>query len=159
MSLMPLEFRPAAAPEYPGIEKMVIESFEPITWFKKLDARMGPLNGRDWRMRWQARMRRVFEAEIILVGETRGEMVAMSSGTFDPDDALAYIDLIAVDRQFQRRGYGREMLRGMLRHMQDLGARYVNLDCLADNDRANALYRAEGFEEVARQIRWFRRIP
>ena len=159
MSFMPLEFRPATAPEQPQIEKMVIESFEPITWFKKLDQRIGPLNGRDWRTRWQSRMRNIFETEIVLVGKTCGEIMAMSSGTLNRDEALAYIDLIAVDRQFQHRGYGREMLRGMLRHMQNLGARYVHLDCLADNDTANALYRAEGFEEVARHIRWFRNIP
>ena len=81
------------------------------------------------------------------------------SGTFDRDSALAYIDLLAVDRRHQGRGYGREMLRGMMRHMKDLGGQYINLDCLADNDTANALYRSEGFEEVARQVRWFRRIP
>jgi len=156
---MPLEFRPAAAAEHSRIEKIVIDSFEPITWFKKLDARVGPLNGRGWRTRWQARMRRVFATEIILVGESSGEMVAMSSGTLDHEDALAYIDLLAVDRRFQGLGYGREMLRGMMRHMKDFGALYVNLDCLVDNDTANALYRAEGFEEVARQVRWFRRIP
>ena len=34
MSLMPLESRPAAAPEHARIEKLVIASFEPITWFK-----------------------------------------------------------------------------------------------------------------------------
>ena len=50
------------------------------------------------------------------------------------------------------------MLRGTIRHMNELGAKYVSLDCLTDNDTANALYRAEGFEEVARQIRWFRKI-
>ena len=159
MSLMPLEFRLAAASEHPRIAEMVIESFEPITWFKKLDARIGPLNGRDWRTRWQARMRRVFEQEIILVGESSGDMVAMSAGTCDRDDALAFIDLLAVDRRFQGRGFGRDMLRGMMQYMKGLGAQFVNLDCLSDNDTANALYRAEGFEEVARQVRWFRRIP
>ena len=138
---------------------MVIESFEPITWFKKLDARIGPLNGRDWRTRWQARMRHVFETEVILVGENAGEIVAMSSGTLDRDHALAYIDLLAVHKRFQRHGYGREMLRGMMQHMKQLGAQYVHLDCLTDNDKANALYRAEGFEEVACHIRWFRRLP
>jgi len=50
------------------------------------------------------------------------------------------------------------MLRGMIQHMKNLGAQYVNLDCLTDNDKANALYRAEGFEEIARQVRWFRKI-
>jgi ribosomal protein S18 acetylase RimI-like enzyme len=153
---MPLEFRLAAAEDHPRIEAMVIESFEPITWHKKLDAKAGPLNGRDWRVRWRTRMARVFETQIVLVGETNGDMVAMSSGTLDRDDALAYIDLLAVDRRFQARGYGREMLRGMMLHMQGLGARYVYLDCLVENDNANALYQSEGFEEVARHVRWFR---
>ena len=156
---MLLHFRPAEARDYQKIQDMVIESFEPITWFKKLDARIGPLNGRDWRVRWEARMRQVFDKQIVLVGETGDDLAAMSSGTIDQDAALAYIDLLAVDRQFQgRRGYGKEMLRGMIRHMKDCGAQYVYLDCLTDNDTANALYRAEGFEEVARQIRWFRKI-
>jgi len=155
---MPLEFRPARPAEFPQIEQMVISSFEPITWARKLDARVGPLNGRDWRARWQARMRDIFETQIILVGETAGEMAAMSSGTLDRENALAYIDLLAVDQRFRRRGYGREMLRGMMEHMTSLGGLYVHLDCLTDNDTANALYRAEGFEEVARHIRWFRRI-
>jgi ribosomal protein S18 acetylase RimI-like enzyme len=159
MKLMALEFRLARAADHPHIEKMVIDSFEPITWFKKLDTKVGPLNGRDWRTRWQARMRRVFETEIVLVGEQAAQIVAMSSGTLDRADALAYIDLLAVDQRFQGRGYGREMLRGMMRHLQSLGAQYVNLDCLSDNDTANALYAAEGFQEVSRSLRWFRKLP
>lgn len=156
---MPLDFHLAEASEYPRIEEMVIESFEPITWYKKLDDRIGPLNGRDWRMRWKDRLRHVFETQIVLVGKTGGEIAAMSSGTLDHSDALAYVDLLAVDRRFRRRGYGREMLRGMIQHMKALGGQYVYLDCLTDNDTGNSLYRTEGFEEVARQIRWFRRIP
>ena len=159
MSPMPLEFRPATPAEHPRIEAMVLESFEPVTWFKKLDARVGPLNGRDWRVRWQERLQHIFETEVILLGESNGELVAMSSGTLDRPNALAYIDLLAVAPGLQGRGYGREMLRGMMQHMKSLGALYVHLDCLTDNDKGNALYRAEGFEEVACHIRWFRRIP
>jgi len=155
---MRLHFRPPETGEYPKIQDMVIESFEPITWFKKLDDQIGPLNGRDWRMRWQERMRQVFEKQIVLVGESSEGIAAMSSGTIDHSAALAYIDLLAVDRRFHRRGYGKEMLRGMIRHLKDFGAHYVYLDCLTDNDTANALYRAEGFAEIARQIRWFRKI-
>src|SRR5437762_14109606 len=101
---MRLHFRPAEAGEYQKIQDMVIDSFEPITWFKKLDDRIGPLNGRSWRERWQERMRRVFETEIVLVGETGGGIVAMSSGMIDPGPALAYVDLLAVDRQFHGLG-------------------------------------------------------
>jgi ribosomal protein S18 acetylase RimI-like enzyme len=156
---MPLDFRLAEAPDHQKIEEMVIESFEPITWFKKLDDRIGPLNGRDWRMRWKDRLRHVFETEIVLLGERGGELAAMSSGTLDHDAALAYIDLLAVDRRFRGCGHGREMLREMMQYMKALGGQYVYLDCLTDNDTGNTLYRAEGFEEVARQVRWFRRIP
>jgi ribosomal protein S18 acetylase RimI-like enzyme len=156
---MALTIRLSAISEHRQIEDMVIESFEPITWYKKLEERLGPLNGQDWRTRWHERMRKVFETEIVLVGEAGGEIAAMSAGTLDPDAALAFIDLIAVDRRFHRRGYGRDMLRGMMGHMQSLGAKYVNLDCLTDNDSGNALYKSEGFEEVARQIRWFRKLP
>ena len=46
----------------------------------------------------------------------------------------------------------------MMQHLQERGAQYVYLDCLTDNDTANALYAAEGFEEVARQVRWFRKL-
>ena len=155
---MPLDFRIARASEFPQIEAMVIASFEPITWAKKLDARIGPLNGKDWRARWQTRMHHIFETQIILVGESAGELAAMASGTFDRDCALGFIELLAVDQRFQGRGYGRDMLRGMIAHFKSLGGVYVNLECLTDNDNANALYRSEGFEEVARQIRWFRKI-
>src|SRR5689334_2275776 len=156
---MPLHFRAASTSEFPSIEEMVIESFEPITWAKKLDEKAGPLNGVDWRARWQARLQNIFKTEIILVGESGQRIRAMSSGTLDREPALAYIDLIAVDRRDQGRGFGREMLRGMMQHLKELGAKYVHLDCLVDNETANALYRSEGFEEVARHIRWFRPIP
>ena len=156
--VMPLVFRPAELSDHLKIESMVVESFEPITWFKKLEDREGPLNGQDWRARWRTRMRGVFETQIVLIGEIEGELAAMSSGTLDPEAALAYIDLLAVGSRFQGHGYGREMLRGMMQHMRSIGAQYVYLDCLTDNTKGNSLYSAEGFEEVVRQVRWFRKL-
>jgi ribosomal protein S18 acetylase RimI-like enzyme len=156
---MPLTFRLAQPADYTPVEEMVISSFEPITWFKKLEARYGPLNGRDWRVRFQARMRAVFASQIVLVGEAGPALAAMAAGTLDQESALGYIDLLAVDPAFQGRGYGREMLHGMMEHLKSKGAQYCYLDCLTDNDRGNALYRAEGFEEVACQYRWFRKLP
>jgi ribosomal protein S18 acetylase RimI-like enzyme len=155
---MQLSLRPAVERDYAVLERLVIESFEPITWQKKLDARLGPLNGRDWRARWQTRMRHIFETQVVLLGEADEEIVAMASATLDRESALAYIDVLAVGQQFQGRGLGREMLRAMIEHLKSLGMKYVNLDCLTDNNAGNALYRSEGFEEVARHIRWFRKL-
>jgi ribosomal protein S18 acetylase RimI-like enzyme len=155
---MQLSLRPAVERDYAVLERLVIESFEPITWQKKLDARIGPLNGHDWQDRWAARLKRIFATQVVLVGELGGKLAAIASATVDREAGLGFIDVLAVGRGFQGRGLGREMLRGTIEHLKALGCKYVNLDCLTDNDAGNALYASEGFEEVARHIRWFKRI-
>ncbi len=155
---MALNFRLARPEEYPRLEEMVIGAFEPITWMKKLDDRIGPLNGADWRARWRVRMAKVFETQIILVGEHDGQVVAFASGLVDRQAAMGLVDLLAVDGRFQGQGYGRLMLRGIMQHFREAGCHYVNLECLTDNDVGNQLYASEGFVEVARQIRWFRKL-
>ena len=153
-----MQIRPAGPQDYGHLEKLVLESFEPITWARPLDEKYGPLNGLDWQARWKLRLHTVFATQFVLVGEIDSTPVAMSSSTVDRQIALAYIDILAVARGRQHHGYGREMLNATIRHVRELGARYVNLDCLAGNEKANALYQSEGFEEVARHIRWFRKI-
>ncbi len=138
---------------------MVIESFDPITWFHEVDNIFGPLQGKDWRARWQLRMAKVFKTEIMLLGEADGEIAAFASGNLDAEVKLGYIDLLAVDRRFQGRGYGREMLRAMLQHFKQLGATHAHLDCLVTNTVGNSLYAAEGFHEMQRSIRWMIQIP
>ncbi|MCW5978153.1 MAG: GNAT family N-acetyltransferase [Bryobacteraceae bacterium] len=156
---MTLTFRPATPSDYQRLEKLCIDSFEPITWMKRADESFGPLNGRDWRARWEARFRHAFDTQRVLVGEVDGEVVAFASGTLDEDTRLGFIDLLGVDQRYQGRGYGRQMLRGMLEWMKGQGMVHANLECLVDNEVGNNLYRAEGFSEVARSIRWFIKIP
>lgn len=155
---MALTFRLARPEEFPELEKMVIDAFEPITWMKKLEDRAGPLNGIGWRTRWQSRMAAIFATQTILVGRMDDRVVAFASGLIDQQAAMGLIDILAVRQGEQGKGYGRQMLRAMLQHFRDSGCRYVNLECLTDNDVGNALYASEGFTEVARQIRWFREL-
>src|SRR5690242_3629115 len=113
---MALVIREADRSEYPRIEALVIDSFGPITWARRLDERFGPLHGLDWRARWQLRMRKILSEQMILVGEAEGALAAVATGTLDRETKLAYIDLLAVERGRQRSGYGREMLRGAIAH-------------------------------------------
>jgi ribosomal protein S18 acetylase RimI-like enzyme len=155
---MRLTFRLATESDYRQLENLMIASFEPITWFRRADAIFGPLNGKDWRERWRLRLAGVFRTQTVLAGEAAGEIVAVATGTIDAAAKLGYIDILAVDRRHQGKGYGREMLRGMLEHMKQQGAEHAHLDCLTNNDAGNRLYESEGFTEVARHIRWFKRI-
>jgi ribosomal protein S18 acetylase RimI-like enzyme len=151
-----LSIRPADPRDHPTLERIVLDCFEPITWAKTLDERYGPLNGLDWRARWTTRVRKALAEQIVLVGEIGDAIAAMSSSTLDAPAALAYVDLLAVEKSWQGHGYGREMLRATMDYMRQSGALYMNLECLTTNAKGNALYESEGFEEVARQIRWFR---
>ena len=89
------------------------------------------------------------------IAEQHAQDVAVATGTYDPEPALGYIDLLGVDVTEQGKGYGREMLRGMLDYFRSKGAKYCNLECLMDNDKGNALYRSEGWSLVAQSNRWF----
>jgi ribosomal protein S18 acetylase RimI-like enzyme len=152
---MPLTFRLATPSDHPCLEKMVIEAFAPITWFRRVDDLVGPLNGLDWRERWKLRMKSVFQRQVVLVGEAEGEIVAYASGTYDAATRSAFVDLLAVDAAHQSKGYGRQMLRAILAHFKGQGAEHAHLDCLADNDAGNGLYEAEGFQKVAEHFRWW----
>ncbi|HEX5102555.1 MAG TPA: GNAT family N-acetyltransferase [Pirellulaceae bacterium] len=154
-----LAFRLATPADQPDIERLVLAAFEPITWQKKLDARFGPLNGHDWQARWRQRLEKIFATQIVLVGETAsGELAAVATATIDREAKLGFIDVLAVSRDQQGQGLGRAMLRAAMEHLRSLGCQYVNLDCLTDNESGNALYASEGFAEVARHVRWFRKI-
>jgi ribosomal protein S18 acetylase RimI-like enzyme len=155
---MALIFRLADPSEYSHLEKMIIDAFEPITWFRTVDRVFGPPNGLDWRERWRLRLKSVFACQTLLVGEAEGAVVAFASGTLDPATRSAYIDLLAVDNRRQGQGYGREMLRGMLAYMKQEGAEHAHLDCLASNEAGNRLYDSEGFTKVAESFRWWIRL-
>jgi ribosomal protein S18 acetylase RimI-like enzyme len=156
---MPLEIRLAKSSDYKRLEQLFIDSFEPISLYRKVEERFGPFNGQGWREQWRLRLRKVFDREIILVGEIEGEIVAAACGICTPETRLAFLNLLAVDQRFQRRGLGREMLQTMMEYMKEQGAEHMHLDCLADNDSANDLYRAEGFQEMGRSIYWYGKIP
>lgn len=155
---MPLVIRLTTPADQAAIERLVLAAFEPITWQKKLDARFGPLNGCDWQARWHDRLQKIFATQVVLLGEQAGELAAVATATIDQHAALGFIDVLAVGREFQGQGLGREMLRGTMEHLKLLGCQYVHLDCLTDNEVGNALYASEGFEEVARHVRWFRKL-
>jgi ribosomal-protein-alanine N-acetyltransferase len=67
----------------------------------------------------------------------------------------AEIHTIGVDPAYQRRGIGRELLRGLLA-VADAVAAAVFLEVRTDNDAAIALYLAEGFATVGLRRRYYR---
>ena len=155
---MELNFRIAESADHDDLEHMAIESFEPITFFKKVDERFGPLNGVDWKQRWKNKLRKAFLSETVLVGTSEGQLVAVAVGTLQEEMRLAFLDILAVGQDHQGLGYGRQMLRAFKAHAKQQGAGHIYLDCLVSNENANCLYQTEGFEEMTRSIYWYAKL-
>ena len=153
-----MTFRLARPEDYATIEPLIIDSFEPISAYVDVEAMIGPLNGHGWRSRWQNRIRKAFDTQIVLLGEEGGRVVAYASGAIDEAEKLALLDILAVDRRHHGKGHGRAMLRAYLDHVKQLGAQAVNLECLSNNEVGNSLYESEGFQDIYRASRWFKKL-
>ena len=63
---------------------------------------------------------------------------------------------ISIDRAFWGLGIGRAMLEACIECARTAGYVQLELDVVADNERALALYRSEGFTEYGRNPKGFR---
>ena len=66
-----------------------------------------------------------------------------------PRENSFYIDALATDSAFRRRGAARALLEEAEREARELGLPAVSLDTTLDNEGARALYAGAGFDEVA----------
>ncbi|KAF0205914.1 MAG: ribosomal-protein-alanine [Gallionellaceae bacterium] len=83
---------------------------------------------------------------ICKVAELDGQMMGYAVLMQGVDDA-ELLD-IGIAAQYQRRGFGRELLEAMLALARELGRQRVVLEVRASNAAAIALYRALGFGEI-----------
>lgn len=86
-----------------------------------------------------------------LVGVIAGEVVAMGA-LRRVSSTVADVKRMRVDAHFQRRGFGRTVLRGLETRAAELGYRTLRLDTTLKQVPAQLLYRAEGFVEVERTL-------
>jgi ribosomal protein S18 acetylase RimI-like enzyme len=66
-----------------------------------------------------------------------------------PREHSFYIDALATDPAFRRRGAARALLDEAERRAREFGLPAVSLDTSMNNETARALYAAAGFDEVA----------
>ncbi len=82
-----------------------------------------------------------------LVAEDQGAIAGQATISKLSAAYLSHVGMLAmgVHPDHQRRGWGRKLLRALLARAPELGILRLELYCRADNNRAQALYRSEGF--------------
>ena len=99
------------------------------------------------------------ENEIELIAELDGKIVGTAGisalGTCSKLRHRAEFG-VSVDRAFWGLGLGRALLKACIACAERAGYRQLELDVIAENERAIALYQSEGFREFGRNPRGFR---
>lgn len=90
-----------------------------------------------------------------LLSNTCGELSGFLLARVAADEAE--ILSLGVVRQWRRRGIGRALIAAAAAHAAESGARRLFLEVAADNGDARALYLREGFQQVGRRPRYYRR--
>ena len=84
------------------------------------------------------------DADLFLVGESRGEFVATVMGGYEGH--RGWINYLAVSPQHQRKGYGREIMEFVEQRIQLKGCPKINLQIRGTNTQAAAFYQAIGYD-------------
>ena len=84
------------------------------------------------------------DADLFLVGESRGEIVATVMGGYEGH--RGWINYLAVSPQHQRKGYGREIMEFVEQRIQLKGCPKINLQIRGTNTQAAAFYQAIGYD-------------
>lgn len=110
--------------------------------------------GLGWSYRKERMTRFIADQDAVtLVARYCRQRVGFAIMTFG--EHRAHLVLMAVYPAFQRRGIGTRMLEWLLRSAEVAGIRSVDLELRADNRRAYALYRKQGFEEMSRIDKYY----
>lgn len=142
------------------LKRITADVFADAAIDRYLEARHGVINGHDWRWR---KVRHIDDdirsnAAGVFVFEEEGEILGYVTVTLDREAGIGRIPNIAISANAQGRGAGRKLLEHALRYMKAEGMTVAKIETLAGNATGEYLYPSVGFEEVARQIHFFKKL-
>jgi len=95
---------------------------------------------------------------LTVVATCNGAVVGFICCRYYPTRSIGHIANLAVKREFQGQKIGKKLLDLSLKLLKDQGAKHVKIETLEQNDRAVNFYSNDGFQEVGRQIFYFKEI-
>lgn len=87
------------------------------------------------------------DPELIIIALMDAQLVGAIAGSYDGRTAV--LSRLAVDEQARRRGVGRRLVAALCEQLAGLGAQSDELIVLDGSDRADAFWRALGFDRAA----------
>lgn len=157
---IPPRIRPYQPDDLEALRALVVDSFDGVTLEQNVEQSLGMLHGRDWRWR---KARHVDDDAAaapagIFVAESDGTIVGAVTTRQDAATGRGRIVNLAVSAPFRGHGLGRALIERALDSFRAAGLSYAVIETMSQNEAGQHLYPACGFNEVARQVHFARRL-
>lgn len=142
------------------LRQLTVTAFEGVTLEQNVEQALGILAGHDWKWR---KARHVDDdaattSGSIFVAECDGTIAGYISTRIDQASGKGRIPNLVVASAFRGQGLGRRLIEHALAHFRSVGLEWVAIETMEQNEVGNHLYRSIGFQEVARQIHFAKRL-
>ena len=155
-----LSIRPYEDADLGVVKEITIEAFDGIAIDQVIERREGLLRGEDWRAR---KVRHIDtdvsrETAAIFVAEVDGAVVGYVTSWTDEASGIGHIPNLAVRVAFQGMGIGRRLIDHALDAFRAAGVTHARIETLETNEVGYGLYTSMGFEELARQVHFLKKL-
>lgn len=157
---MTITIRKYVPSDLDDLKRITVEAFSGVSIDRAIENAFGPIEGHDWR--W--RKARHIDDDVgrdpdgVFVAEEEGRVVGYITTWIDPAAGMGFIPNLAVDEHLRGQGLGRRLIEHALDHFRAQGIGYARIETLAHNAVGQHLYPDCGFQEVARQIHYCRKL-
>ena len=158
---MSYSIRPYQSTDLEAIKVITLAGFAGVSLDHALEDKLGgELAGHDWRWR---KARHIDDdvavhAEGMFVAEAEGEVVGYISTALDREAGKGRIPNLAVVVGARGEGIGRALIEYALDYFREENLAYAVIETMESNPIGQTLYPASGFQEIARQVHYARRL-
>ena len=151
-------YRPA---DLARVKEITAICFEGVSIDRNIEEAFGVLGGKDWRWR---KLRHVdadtAEANAIgvFVYDEGDLLVGYITCRLDSESNIGWIPNMAVIPESQGQGIGKQLMERAFTYFRDGGMEVVKIETLDQNPVGQVFYPSMGFEEVARQIHYAKKL-
>ena len=147
--------------DLPAIKAITVEGFTGVSLDHAVEEKLGgKLAGHDWRWRKARHIDDDAAANPggIFVAELEGEVAGYITTVLDRKAGRGRIPNLAVSASVRGQGIGRALIERALDYCRAEGMAYAAIETMVSNPIGQTLYPDCGFEEVARQVHYARRL-
>ncbi len=143
-----------------ALKEITARTFADVSIDRSIEQRFGLVGGTSWEQRKLSQIEAECDANPggVFVYEENGTVIGFITVGLDHLTRQGRILNLAVDQGHQGKGLGTQLIERALQYMRDQGMELARIETLEDNAVGRHLYPKMGFEEIARQIYYARRL-